>query len=91
MKDNHTSEAKPDYKDKDAYMVEYIVTYKDKDAYLVEYIVTQHNYQRWRIMQCQHPWCKILSTSSKLNQFLNPTSLDNAPPLRKPYIIWHWN
>ena len=46
MKDNHTSEAKPDYKDKDAYMVEYIVTCKDKDAYMVEYIVTQHNYQR---------------------------------------------
>ena len=32
INDNHTSEPKPDY--------------KDNDAYMVEYIVTQHNYQR---------------------------------------------
>ena len=32
MKDNHTFQPKPDH--------------KDKDAYMVEYIVTQHNYQR---------------------------------------------
>ena len=32
MKDNHMFQPKPDD--------------KDKDAYMVEYIVTQHNYQR---------------------------------------------
>ena len=32
MKDNHTIQPKPDH--------------KDKDAHIVEYIVTQHSYQR---------------------------------------------
>ena len=34
MKDHHTFQPKPDHKDKDAYMVEYILP------------VTQHNYQK---------------------------------------------